>query len=43
MADRPLLPLVSVSSAWALTKGKVSMPNPRADEDTLSYFLKPGG
>jgi peptide/nickel transport system substrate-binding protein len=41
--DRPLLPLVQVSSAWVLRKDKVSMPKPRADEDTLAYDLKPAG
>lgn len=42
-ADRALLPLVAVSSAWTLRKDKVSMPKPRVDEDTLAYDLKPGG
>jgi peptide/nickel transport system substrate-binding protein len=42
-ADRPLLPLVQVSSAWVLRKDKVSMPKPRVDEDTLAYDLKPAG
>ena len=41
--DRPLLPLVQVSSAWVLRKDKVSMPKPRVDEDTLAYDLKPAG
>ena len=40
-ADRPVIPLASVSSAWAMQKGKVAMPGPRTDEDTLSYFLRP--
>jgi len=40
MADRPSLPLVAVSSAWALQKDKVAMPKPRADEDTLAFDLK---
>jgi peptide/nickel transport system substrate-binding protein len=39
--DRSLLPLASVSSAWAMQKGKVSLPAPRTDEDTLSYFVRP--
>ena len=39
--DRSALPLASVSSAWAMQKGKVSMPAPRTDEDTLSYFIRP--
>jgi peptide/nickel transport system substrate-binding protein len=41
MADRPSLPLVSVSSAWAVVKDKVAMPKPRADEDTLAYDIRP--
>ena len=41
-ADRSLLPLAAVSSAWTLRKDKVSMPKPRVDEDTLAYDLKPG-
>jgi peptide/nickel transport system substrate-binding protein len=40
MADRPSLPLVAVSSAWAMQKDKVAMPKPRADEDTLAFDLK---
>jgi peptide/nickel transport system substrate-binding protein len=41
MADRPSLPLVAVSSAWAVVKDKVAMPKPRADEDTLAYDIRP--
>jgi peptide/nickel transport system substrate-binding protein len=41
MADRPSLPLVAVSSAWAVVKDKVAMPKPRADEDTLAYDIVP--
>lgn len=41
-ADRSLLPLAAVSSAWTLRRDKVSMPKPRVDEDTLAYDLKPG-
>lgn len=40
-ADRPLLPLVAVSSAWALQKDKVDLPKPRTDEDTLAHDLVP--
>ncbi|MSP89229.1 MAG: ABC transporter substrate-binding protein [Alphaproteobacteria bacterium] len=40
MTDRPSLPLVAVSSAWAMQKDKVAMPKPRADEDTLAFDLK---
>jgi peptide/nickel transport system substrate-binding protein len=40
MADRPSLPLVAVSSAWAMAKAKVSMPSTRADEDTLAFNIK---
>ena len=40
MTDRPSLPLVAVSSAWAMQKDKVAMPKPRVDEDTLALDLK---
>jgi peptide/nickel transport system substrate-binding protein len=40
MKDLPSTPLVSISSTWALQKDKVTMPKPRADEDTLAYDLK---
>jgi peptide/nickel transport system substrate-binding protein len=40
-ADRPLIPLVAVSSAWALQKDKVDLPKPRTDEDTLAHDLVP--
>jgi len=40
-ADRPLLPLAAVSSAWALQKDKVDLPKPRTDEDTLAHDLVP--
>ena len=42
-ADRALLPLTAVSSAWTLRKDKVSLPKPRVDEDTLAYDVKPAG
>lgn len=42
-ADRALLPLAAVSSAWTLRKDKVSLPKPRVDEDTLAYDVKPAG
>ncbi|GAB4185342.1 MAG: ABC transporter substrate-binding protein [Thalassobaculales bacterium] len=41
MADRAMLPLVVLQVVWAGQAGKVSY-NPRADEDTLAYFIKPG-
>jgi peptide/nickel transport system substrate-binding protein len=40
MKDRPSLPLVAVSSAWAMQKDKVAMAKARADEDTLAFDLK---
>ena len=38
--DRPRLPLVSVGSAWAMQKSKVTI-KPRVDEDTLAMNIKP--
>ncbi len=38
--DRPRLPIVSVGSAWAMQKGKVTIA-PRVDEDTLAMDIKP--
>jgi peptide/nickel transport system substrate-binding protein len=38
--DRPRLPLVSVGSAWAMQKGKVTI-KPRVDEDTLAMNIRP--
>ena len=38
--DRPRLPLVSVGSAWAMKKAKVTI-KPRVDEDTLAMNIKP--
>ena len=38
--DRPRLPLVSVGSAWAMQKAKVTI-KPRVDEDTLAMNIKP--
>jgi peptide/nickel transport system substrate-binding protein len=38
--DRPRLPLVSISSAWAMQKSKVTIV-PRVDEDTLAMNIKP--
>jgi peptide/nickel transport system substrate-binding protein len=38
--DRPRLPLVSVGSAWAMQKAKVTI-RPRVDEDTLAMNIKP--
>jgi peptide/nickel transport system substrate-binding protein len=39
--ERVALPLVIISSAWAMQKDKVTLPKPRADEDTLAYDVKP--
>jgi peptide/nickel transport system substrate-binding protein len=41
MKERVSLPLVSVSSAWAMVKDKVDLPKPRTDEDTLAFDVKP--
>jgi peptide/nickel transport system substrate-binding protein len=38
--DRPRLPLVSVGSAWAMQKAKVTI-KPRVDEDTLAMNIRP--
>jgi peptide/nickel transport system substrate-binding protein len=38
--DRPRLPIVAVSSAWAMQKDKVTV-KPRADEDTLAMNVRP--
>ncbi len=39
--DRVVISLVAISTAWAMRKDKVTLPSPRADEDTLSYDVKP--
>jgi peptide/nickel transport system substrate-binding protein len=38
--ERPRLPLVSIASAWAMRKDKVTIV-PRVDEDTLAMNIKP--
>jgi peptide/nickel transport system substrate-binding protein len=38
--DRSRLPLVSVGSAWAMQKSKVTL-SPRVDEDTLAMDIRP--
>jgi peptide/nickel transport system substrate-binding protein len=38
--DRPRLPLVAVSTAWAMQKSKVTI-KPRVDEDTLAMNIRP--
>ena len=38
--DRQRLPIVAVSSAWAMQKDKVTI-KPRVDEDTLAMNIKP--
>ncbi|MEO5770588.1 MAG: ABC transporter substrate-binding protein, partial [Burkholderiaceae bacterium] len=38
--DRQRLPIVSVGSAWAMQKDKVTI-KPRVDEDTLAMNIKP--
>jgi peptide/nickel transport system substrate-binding protein len=38
--DRPRLPLVSINTAWAMQKSKVTI-KPRVDEDTLAMNIKP--
>ena len=40
LKDRPRLPIVSVGSAWAMQKDKVTI-KPRVDEDTLAMNIKP--
>jgi peptide/nickel transport system substrate-binding protein len=39
-ADKQRLPIVAVSSAWAMDKSKVTLA-PRVDEDTLAMDIKP--
>jgi peptide/nickel transport system substrate-binding protein len=39
-ADKQRLPIVAVSSAWAMDKSKVVL-TPRVDEDTLAMDIKP--
>jgi peptide/nickel transport system substrate-binding protein len=39
--DRVVISLVAISTAWAMRKDKVTLPSPRADEDTLAYDVKP--
>ena len=41
MKERVSLPLVAISSAWALQKDKVDIPKPRSDEDTLAHDIMP--
>ena len=38
--ERSRLALVSISTVWAMQKGKV-MITPRVDEDTLAMNIKP--
>jgi peptide/nickel transport system substrate-binding protein len=38
--DRPRLPIVTVGSAWAMQKDKVTLAT-RIDEDTLAMDIKP--
>jgi peptide/nickel transport system substrate-binding protein len=40
LKDRQRLPIVAVSSAWAMQKDKVTIKG-RADEDTLAMNIKP--
>jgi peptide/nickel transport system substrate-binding protein len=39
MADRAYIPVVVLQTVWAGAKGKVSY-TPRADEDTLAYYVE---
>jgi peptide/nickel transport system substrate-binding protein len=39
--ERPLIPLVSVASAWTLRKDRVRMARTRVDEDTLAMDIVP--
>jgi peptide/nickel transport system substrate-binding protein len=40
MGDRALIPIVVLQTVWAANADKVVI-NPRIDEDTLAYFVKP--
>jgi len=40
MADRAYIPIVVLQTVWAATKGKIAL-DPRVDEDTLAFFIKP--
>ncbi len=40
MADRAYIPIVVLQTVWAATKGKIAL-DPRTDEDTLAFFIKP--
>lgn len=40
MADRVYIPIVVLQTVWAGTKGKIAM-EPRVDEDTLAFFIRP--
>ena len=40
LKDRQRLPIVSVGSAWAMQKGKVTI-KARVDEDTLAMNISP--
>jgi len=42
MADRVYISIVVLQAVWAAAKDKAVVP-PRADEDTLAYFIKPAG
>ena len=39
--DRVVISLLAISTAWAMQKDKVTLPTPRADEDTLAFDIKP--
>jgi peptide/nickel transport system substrate-binding protein len=39
--DRPSIPVASIMSAWAMQKSKVTLKDPRVDEDTLAMDIKP--
>jgi peptide/nickel transport system substrate-binding protein len=41
MKDKPRLPVVAVSSAWAMQKDKVKFIRTRVDEDTLAMDIAP--
>ena len=40
MADRVYIPVVQLQTVWAAKAGKLSF-QPRFDEDTLAFFIKP--
>jgi peptide/nickel transport system substrate-binding protein len=39
--ERPLIPIVSVTTAWTLRKDRVRLERTRADEDTLAMDVVP--